>query len=292
MKTKKCYLTSAAVIAIFSVLVLADTELLPPLRERVIGDPPFESGLIGQLHPALVEIEQLYVAIRHPHIEPIKDGLDFRKLQEKVKTKLKIAGLKIASDDVPEKFETLLRKKLEKYGTKQRNLKFRSINTPELRVNINMLKLEESQQYVFRVQTSLLRAVYLKKERKLLFKADVWQVKPVMQAVSVKDMPAKVANEVMEQIEAFIYAYVAANPQGTQTSDANNMGTAIQKEPVKPPPTITVAKYNYVASKNSKVFHRPQCSFAGRIAPKNLVGYNSREEAIRAGKRPCKRCRP
>ena len=292
MKTKKCYLTSAAVIAIFGVLVLADTELPPPLRERVIGEPPFERGLIGQLHPALVEIEQLYVAIRHPHIEPIKDGLDFRKLQEKVKTKLKIAGLKIASDDVPEKFETLLRKKLEKYGTKQRNLKFRSINIPELRVNINMLKLEESQQYVFRVQTSLLRAVYLKKERKLLFKADVWQAEPVMQAVSVRNMPTKVADEVMEQIEAFIYAYVAANSQPSKTSDANGVGTAIQNDLLIPPPYLTVAKYQYVASKNSKVFHRPQCSFAGRIAPKNLVGYNTRQDAIRAGKRPCKICKP
>jgi len=288
MKTKKCYLTSAAVIAIFGVLVLADTELPPPLRERVIGEPPFERGLIGQLHPALVEIEQLYVAIRHPHIEPIKDGLDFRKLQEKVKTKLKIAGLKIASDDVPEKFETLLRKKLEKYSTKQRNLKFRSINIPELRVNINMLKLEDSQQYVFRVQTSLLRAVYLKKERKLLFKADVWQAEPVMQAVPIKDMPAKATDVALQQVEAFIYAYLAANPKGIQTSDANNMGTAT----LKPLPKPTPAKYNYVASKNSKVFHRPQCSFAGRIAPKNLVGYNTRQEAIRAGKRPCKRCRP
>ena len=291
MKTKKCYLTSAAVIAIFGVLVLADTELPPPLRERVIGDPPFVPGLIGPPNPALAGIEELYVAIRHPGIDPNKDGLVLKKLEAKVQHRLKNAGITIAEDDI-DKIRPDFAKVLKKRINSAENLKFRSINIPELRVDIDMLKLEDSQQYVFRVQTSLLRAVYLKKERKLLFKADVWQAEPVMQAVSVQNMPTKVADEVLEQIEAFIHACLAANPQGIQTSDANNTGTAVKEQTLKPLPKPTPAKYNYVASKNSKVFHRPQCSFAGRIAPKNLVGYNSRADAIRAGKRPCKICKP
>lgn len=48
----------------------------------------------------------------------------------------------------------------------------------------------------------------------------------------------------------------------------------------------------FVASVNSAVFHRPGCKSAAKIAGKNLVRYASREEAERAGKRPCAECRP
>ena len=40
-----------------------------------------------------------------------------------------------------------------------------------------------------------------------------------------------------------------------------------------------------MASVNSKVFHRPDCKSVAKIAEKNLVRYNSREEAIQAGKK-------
>jgi phosphatidylserine/phosphatidylglycerophosphate/cardiolipin synthase-like enzyme len=48
----------------------------------------------------------------------------------------------------------------------------------------------------------------------------------------------------------------------------------------------------FVASANSQVFHRPGCKSAAKIAEKNLIRYASREEAMRAGKRPCAECRP
>ena len=48
----------------------------------------------------------------------------------------------------------------------------------------------------------------------------------------------------------------------------------------------------YIASKNSQVFHRPECPYASKIASYNKVRYNSREEAVKAGKRGCSRCKP
>jgi phosphatidylserine/phosphatidylglycerophosphate/cardiolipin synthase-like enzyme len=48
----------------------------------------------------------------------------------------------------------------------------------------------------------------------------------------------------------------------------------------------------YVASKNSAVFHKAGCKGAEKISAKNLVHYATREEAIRAGKKPCPECRP
>ena len=59
-----------------------------------------------------------------------------------------------------------------------------------------------------------------------------------------------------------------------------------------PPATIQTKQWKYVASKNSRVFHRPDCKWAKRISPKNLIGFKSREEAIKSGRRPCKSCRP
>jgi micrococcal nuclease len=56
--------------------------------------------------------------------------------------------------------------------------------------------------------------------------------------------------------------------------------------------TIQTKEWKYVASKNSKVFHRPDCKWAKKISPKNLIGFESREEAIRSGRRPCRSCGP
>jgi len=59
-----------------------------------------------------------------------------------------------------------------------------------------------------------------------------------------------------------------------------------------PPATVQNKEWNYVASKNSKVFHKPDCKWARKIKPGNLIGFKSREEASRSGKRPCRSCEP
>jgi len=48
----------------------------------------------------------------------------------------------------------------------------------------------------------------------------------------------------------------------------------------------------WTASKNGKVFHRSDCSFNKRISPENLIKFDSREQALQTGRRPCKTCRP
>ena len=59
-----------------------------------------------------------------------------------------------------------------------------------------------------------------------------------------------------------------------------------------PPATVQTKGWKYLASRKSKVFHRPDCKWAKRISPKNFMGFKTREEAIRSGRRPCKSCRP
>ena len=48
----------------------------------------------------------------------------------------------------------------------------------------------------------------------------------------------------------------------------------------------------YVASQNSPVFHKADCGSAARISENNLVHYATRDEAIQAGKKPCRECNP
>ncbi len=88
---------------------------------------------------------------------------------------------------------------------------------------------------------------------------------------------------------------LAANPPAGQASNGRTSETdslAATEKQTKPDATSAVAGYRYVASKNSKVFHKPECRWATRIMPENLVGYSSKDEAIKAGKRPCKQCKP
>jgi hypothetical protein len=256
MKTKKYYLGLAVVIGILCVPALGEVESLPP------------GTLLGQPNPALAGIDKLCVVITQLDDEPNKDGLDREELETRIINKLKECGIKVTAGIAGD-----------------------ILNIQELRVGIEMLKLKDLQQYVFHIQTSLATKVSLSDKLPLCIKADVWKTEPTMQAVSVQSMPAAVTSAVLEQVEAFIHAYLAANPPNKRPTDANDISIA-PEEHLKPVAKSTPAEYKYVASKNSSVFHKPDCIWAKKIKPENLVGYSSRDEAINAGKRPCRQCNP
>ena len=58
------------------------------------------------------------------------------------------------------------------------------------------------------------------------------------------------------------------------------------------PSQLHADNITYVGSSKSNKYHRRSCVWAGRISPKNLVVFNSPEEAISAGYVPCKVCKP
>ena len=51
-------------------------------------------------------------------------------------------------------------------------------------------------------------------------------------------------------------------------------------------------EFQFLASRKSTVYHRPNCSYIRQIKPKNLIGFKSTTEAESAGYRACKVCRP
>jgi len=52
------------------------------------------------------------------------------------------------------------------------------------------------------------------------------------------------------------------------------------------------ARQGFVGSRHSNVYHLPTCSAARRIKSENLITFKNRDEAVKAGYRPCKICRP
>jgi hypothetical protein len=263
MKTKKYYVILTIITGTFCASALSQVEASSP------ADEPF---LLGRPHPALAGIDKLCVAVLGSGAEPEKDGLAWTELEEKIIDKLSKAGIK----PTPGIAGSIL-------------------DIPELRVYINVLKLEGPQQYVFRIQTSLARAVHLVGAPNPVFKTDVWKANPVMKAVPVKGMPAVVTDVALGQVEVFIHAYKAANPPGKLPRDAGTGqidSPTVPEKQGKPDSKSAAVGYEYVASKSSNVFHKPECRWAKNIKPANLVGYSSKDEATTDGKRPCKWCNP
>ncbi len=261
MKTRNHYLLLAAVLTILSAPALA--KQAPSLPE----DLP--RPLIGRAHPVLAGIKGLHVDIAMPEAWAKKYGLALKDLKSKIEIKLTLRGIA----QIP------------------RMYKGRFITSPELRIDIYVLRLDNSQQHVFRVQTSLARSVHLAIQPKLGFQADVWKAKAAMQAVSADEIPTTITKVVLEQVDSFIADYRIANPPGKQSADVNDIAI-VPTKPVKPIVGTVVAEHEFVASKNSKVFHKSNCSSAKRIKPGNLVTYGTRGKATEAGKRPCKICKP
>jgi hypothetical protein len=165
---------------------------------------------------------------------------------------------------------------------------FRSSLDRIYKIRIEILGFEGCSNYVTRVQSSLTSHVSIKNGWAL---ADVWTTEPAMKVVQIQNLHEAVSAMVLEQAEEFISDYQKANPPNKQPSDANDISEAAEEQ-VKPVAESIPAEYKYVASKNSKVFHNRDCIWVKRIKPENLVGYSTREEAINAGKKPCKLCKP
>ena len=217
----------------------------------------------------LADIDNLHITIIHTGEEP--NGLAWEKIKDEINSRLKQASIEVF---VPEP-----------------GVMYKLPIQPELKICVCLLKLEQSQQYVFHIQTLLAKNIYVEVGPALRQKADVWKSEPVMQAVSAQEMSAKLNKVALEQVGGFIRAWQAANPKGIQPVDANQVGIS-QKEPAQPPATAAATKYSYVASKNSKAFHKSTCTWAKKIKPENLVRYKTREDAINDGKKPCKTCEP
>lgn len=58
------------------------------------------------------------------------------------------------------------------------------------------------------------------------------------------------------------------------------------------PATGEPSQTGFAASKNSQTFHRADCRHAKKISKTTLLTFDTREQAIQTGRKPCKVCNP
>ncbi len=256
MKFTKTYLL------IFSTFFLCSI----PTMSRDL--PHTQQDLLINNNVQLTGLHRLSLKIFHHHHSPDSAKLSVPPLENKVRSKLKNAGFQLVEllhpDSKPE---------LQKI--------------PELRVYIHTVKSSDFPVSTFSIRTSLAGRVFLPGNKGLHTKADLWQVGPHMNTVKTPKMAEEITQTLLDQIETFVSFCRIANSNKSDDADSGE----VAKE-LLPPPVKSAGSFEYVASKNSRVFHRKTCSFAQTIKEQNLARYQTRQQAIKDGKRPCKVCKP
>jgi hypothetical protein len=256
----------------------------------VYGQSPEKSGRANEpvINLGLADVDEIYVRI-------VADNVNEQKLEGEISSRLSQSGLKVVPADVnamDEQQKQKMAEILKRSSGPTQNLRVYLSDIPELIVRISVLRGTESGPCVYHVQTSFAREVYLRAQRARI-KAEVWRIDVPVNIAEQNQCDSAVTSSAMGQVDAFIADWKRANTIKTtaerveQKSDVN--------EPVTQQQNVLAGQqveYEYVASKNSKVFHKKDCTSARRISSENLVGFSSREEAINSGRRPCKICNP
>jgi hypothetical protein len=219
-----------------------------------------------ELTPKLVGADTIWVDVGMADNEN-SNLIDLEQIQKKCSGKLQKAGIKVTED--PD---------LRTWSNKSK--------IPVLKIRINVFEMNDSSNFIFHIKTSFSRLVTLTiNKEEILYKADVWESKSVMDCTLKQQLSENLNNAIMNQVDSFITEWSASNiSEGTNTS--------VNKKEQLSGKSGRQVEQKFVASKNGKVFHKPDCRSAARISAGNLVSYNSKEEAIAAGKRPCKQCNP
>jgi hypothetical protein len=200
-------------------------------------------------------------------------------IEQGVAKKLTEAGIKVGSS---EPNEAMLKGIEEKSQMPRSKARMRSIEMPELMIRIYAIKHEPTKSYVFNVQTSLARKVFTSQSIRSATKAEVWRIDTGPSAVDANNFERTLKDAAEKQVNKFIEEF----------KKTNNPSESIQRDSKIKEQSLQNIEEGYVSSKNSPVFHKADCPSVQRIAPENLVTYKNAEEAIQAGKRPCKKCNP
>lgn len=216
---------------------------------------PREQNVLIRAHQALVDVDSLGVVIEGHEIGRDALSMDLPGLKARVLEKLAGAGIK--------------------------HLQSEAGPLPTLLVRIEGVAVPASDQCVWSVQVALVRLVTLPGQPDAQFQAVVWQGQPLLKLFTRQEAAEAVAIAVLARVEAFVAAHGEARSLLSPPQDIKLNVSA---------PTASGAAF--VSSKSSQVFHRTDCRWAQNIASGNLIGYNSRQEAVQAGKRPCKTCQP
>jgi len=232
------------------------------------GPPPRDQDVLLSTPQALVGVDRLAVVLAVRATEQDDRRLDTAKLKAQIAAKLDAAGIRREEGEA----ELVSR----------------------LVVRIESTPVPEGGKYVGRIQLALVRLVTLPGPPGRQIPAEVWQCRPAIEMVAEEALAEAIGTAVARQTDSFLDAWKRARSLPTPPQNAGQGNSTPSETRPTPPPAGNppAAGYLFVSSRNSSVFHRPDCRWAQDIASGNLVGYKSREEAVQAGKRPCKTCKP
>lgn len=275
MKTRTLFLIFIAVLGILSAPLISENEL-PMERMLQIKAPPKPS----RINAVMESVKQVSIVILQAPSHSVAQSRDWPLLQKQISfavtKQLRKSGLNIApalnqNDSAP----------------------IQGIS--EFRIEIGEILLKDSQQQLFIVKSSLFTDIPIGKQTSEYFRIEAWSVTATVRTFSEQDMINAIVSLVQKQAKEFTQDWKQVNaslhkPQ--QPAPAVGIEPALHMELGRPAQRAKQAEYQYVASKKSRIFHKPDCVGASRISQNNLVTYNSREEAVNDKKRPCKRCKP
>ncbi len=220
-------------------------------------------------HETLVGVGELSVTLTTEETPQAGKVVDISKLRAELVTKLKDAGIKHVEGEP---------------GA-----------CPRLVVQIEAVTVPDCDKCICRVQTSMNRTVIVTAHRDMQVEAEVWRLRPAIKVTAGNEAGRVITDAVIAQVEAFIDAYESARKlQARVAVGEPNAPGAASSDRAKPNPLNlqAVSLVPFVASRSGSVFHRPNCRWAQNISGDNRLGYKTREEAVQAGKRPCKTCQP
>ncbi|MBN1805099.1 MAG: hypothetical protein JW837_07600 [Sedimentisphaerales bacterium] len=160
-----------------------------------------------------------------------------------------------------------------------------------LKVLIKVYKPADIETFIYNLKVYFVQTVTLQRIPEIKVDAVTWELSWLAHG-SKNRLNEVIPENLKIMTDNFIRDYQLANPKGADLPVTSDSNAVLKEAPKEQSRSDMVAAYKYVSSKNSKVFHTPRCRSVKRINPENLVTYGSREEAIRAGKRPCKVCKP
>ncbi len=258
-----------------------------------------EKQIVGQvdarqytLNLGLSDVDRLYVIVLLDGGVASKDGIVGTEVEQAIKEHLSQVCPQISLEDQKAADGKLHQMIDEKVGTAGK-VKVRSIDTPELIVRISTRKYAQ-QLAAFHVQSSFAKKVYLRASPRAAAKAEVWRLDVPIGSADANSISDVVRAESLRQVDAFVADWKRANgprvsAEEKPKTDATISATKRLHRTISPEQKV---EHAYIASWNSKVFHKAGCRSAGRISPENLVGFSSRNEAVISGRRPCKLCKP
>jgi hypothetical protein len=258
--------------------------LAGPAPASKAGEP---EGLAAGFDPGLVDVNELDIVVevrRHPTIGPNDPGFSSH-LEKLIRTRLETSGIPVFdhnTDTVGLAMRRVLGRRLD---VDPNTLRWRPADVPILRAAVDIILREPDAPVVLCAYTFFARLVCLDGRKGPSFRGTVWSTDPAVECVQSSRWQGEAERMVLEQVGSFIAARKAAAPHDGEAQ-------VVSSVPALPRSAGGASPYTFVASKSGQVFHRPDCKWARNISSDNRLDYNTREEALEAGKRPCKTCKP